>query len=76
MVICNKEDYLKETLDWYNSVYKTDFKITRHILDEVNFTEIEASNYKTSDIFGIGYLFGVKEEIGNNYIAPFKALMK
>jgi hypothetical protein len=61
-VICNREEYLFDTLNWYNSVYNTDFEIINYILDEVNFAEIQVENYKTTDIFNIGYLFGVKEE--------------
>ncbi len=61
-VICNGEDYLRESLDWYNNLNKTNFKISKLILDEVNFAEIEVSDYKMSDIFNIGYAFGAKEQ--------------
>ncbi len=61
-VICNNEKYLNSTLQWYNSIYKTDFKVSEFILDEVNFAVIEATRYSISDIFNIGYAFGAKEE--------------
>ncbi|WP_299715323.1 hypothetical protein [uncultured Tenacibaculum sp.] len=61
-IICNDKEYLQQVIDWYNKNYKTDFKITNIILDEVNFAELEASVYKTSDIFDLGYQFGVKEQ--------------
>jgi hypothetical protein len=61
-VICNKEEYLKDTLNWYNTIYGTDFEITNYIVDEVNFAKIQVANYTITDIFNIGYLLGVKEE--------------
>jgi len=61
-VICNDEGYLNQVIDWYNSSYKTDFRIIRIINDEVGFAEIEVSNYKDSDLFDLGYQFGVKEQ--------------
>ncbi len=62
-VICNDEKYLSKVIIWYNKNYKTDFKIKKIIYDEVNFAEIEVSNYKITDLFGLGYQFGVKEQI-------------
>jgi hypothetical protein len=61
-IICNDEKYLKQIIDWYNDSYKTDFKIVNRIEDEVCFSEIEVSKYKPSDIFDLGYQFGVKEQ--------------
>ncbi len=61
-VICNDNTYLAETLEWYNSVYNTDFEIINFIIDEVNFADIRVNKYSVSDIFNIGYQFGVKEE--------------
>lgn len=61
-IICNDEKYLNEIIDWYNDAYKTDFKIINRIEDEVCFSEIEVSKYKPSDIFDLGYQFGVKEQ--------------
>ncbi len=61
-VICNDEKYLQQVIDWYNNNYKTDFKIINLIYDEVNFAEIEVSKYKQSDLFDLGYQFGVKEQ--------------
>lgn len=61
-VICNDKNYLHSSLEWYNSINKTDFKISEFILDEVNFAIIEVTQYTLSDIFNCGYAFGVKEE--------------
>jgi hypothetical protein len=61
-VICNNEEYLNQIIDWYNESYKTDFKIINRIEDEVCFSEIEVSKYKPSDLFDLGYQFGVKEQ--------------
>ena len=61
-IICNDEKYLNQIIDWYNASYKTDFKIINRIEDEVCFSEIEVSKYRPSDIFDLGYQFGVKEQ--------------
>jgi Zn/Cd-binding protein ZinT len=61
-VICNDKNYLSQVIDWYNSNYKTDFEIIKIINDEVDFAEIEVTKYKPSDLFDLGYQFGVKEE--------------
>ncbi len=61
-IICNEEKYLREVIDWYNNSYKTDFRIVNRIEDEVCFSEIEVSKYKPSDLFDLGYQFGVKEQ--------------
>ncbi len=61
-VICNDEKYLKESLDWYNSINQTDFRIKKFILDEVNFAEIEVLKFQLTDVFNIGYAFGTKEQ--------------
>lgn len=56
-VICNDEKYLNQTIEWYNSTYKTDFIIVKIIQDEVNFAELEVSKYELSDLFTLGYLW-------------------
>ncbi len=61
-VICNDYKYLKSSIEWYNSIYNTDFIITDFILDEVNFANVKVTKYTVSDIFKIGYTFGVKEQ--------------
>ncbi len=61
-VISNDREKLEETLNWYNSVFNTDFIIVNYVLDEVSFAEIKASKFKLTDIFNIGYAFGCKEE--------------
>lgn len=62
-VICNDEDYLNSIIERYNSNYRTDFKIIDIIDDEVRFVKIQVTNYKPSDLFAIGYQFGVKEQM-------------
>lgn len=59
-IICDDEKHLQETLDWYNKTYDTDFKITNIIYDEVNFVDIISTKSTLTDIFDIGYHFGVK----------------
>ena len=61
-VICNDQRHLTPIINWYNDSYKTDFKIINWIEDEVCFVEIEVSKYKQSDLFDLGYQFGVKEQ--------------
>ena len=61
-VICNKKEYLIDTLSWCNKAYNTDFQTFNYICDEVNFAEIQVNKYQITDVFNIGYLFGVKEE--------------
>lgn len=61
-VICNEENNLQQIIDWYNRNYNTDFSIVGIISDEVEFAEIEVSRYKDSDLFALGYQFGVKEQ--------------
>lgn len=61
-IICNEESYLNQVIEWYNKNYKTDFKIVGIIDDEVSFAEIEYNQCKPSDLFNLGYQFGVKEQ--------------
>lgn len=61
-VICNDQEYLNQTIEWYNSNYNTNFEIVNYIYDEVNFAEIKVSKFKLSDLFDLGYQFGVKEQ--------------
>ncbi len=61
-IICNDRKHLEATIQWYNRNYKTNFEIIEYTFDEVNFAKIRVSIYKISDIFSIGYQFGVKEQ--------------
>ena len=61
-IICNFSGHLEAVIEWYNRNYKTDFKLVEVIHDEVNFTDIEVSHYQPSDLFNLGYQFGVKEQ--------------
>lgn len=59
-VICDSEEYLEQTLKWYNEMYKTDFKIVNVIYDEVNFADLESTKFTLTDIYNIGYQLGIK----------------
>jgi hypothetical protein len=61
-ILCNEEKYLEQIIKWYNSTYKTDFRLLQMIYDEVNFAEIQVTKFKLSDLFDLGYQLGVKEE--------------
>lgn len=62
-VACNDEKSFNELISWYNSTYETNFKIINMIYDEVNFAEIEVTQFKPDDIFRLGYQFGHKEQV-------------
>lgn len=57
-VICSDDILIKDVIEKYNSVYKTNFEIINFIYDEVVFCIIRVTDYKTSDIFDLGYQFG------------------
>ncbi|WP_172917729.1 hypothetical protein [Capnocytophaga canis] len=59
-IICDDEKYLEETLNWYNNTYGTDFKITNVIYDEVTFVDISSTKITLTDVFDIGYHFGLE----------------
>jgi hypothetical protein len=61
-IICNDKKYLEDTINWYNRNYKTDFEINDFKIDEVNFATVKVTHYEISDIFSLGYQFGVKEQ--------------
>lgn len=54
-IICNFSGHLEEVIEWYNRNYKTDCRLAEVIHDEVNFAEIEVSQYQPSDLFNLGY---------------------
>jgi hypothetical protein len=57
-VMCDSAEYLEQTLNSYNELYQTDFKIINIIYDEVNFADLESTKFTLTDIFNIGYQFG------------------
>lgn len=59
-IICDELNDIEETISWYNSTYKTDFKVIDYIYDEVNFAKIEVNFYKLEDLFDLGYNYGWK----------------
>ena len=48
-------DTLKQQIELYNRIFKTDFQIIKVIDDEVTFCDIRVTQFKTSDIFGLGF---------------------
>lgn len=58
-IISTDDVLIQEVIDFYNSTYNTDFKITKFIYEEVTFAEIIVTKYKMSDIFDLGYQFGI-----------------
>jgi hypothetical protein len=55
-------DTLKQQIENYNSFFKTDFEIIKVIDDEVPFCDIKVTNYKMSDIFGLGFGLALLEQ--------------
>ena len=75
-IICDDEKHLEEVLNWYNKTYDTDFKVENIIYDEVNFVDISSTKFTLTDIFDIGYHFGMeiqklreRREIDQQYFA-------
>lgn len=62
LLICDYELLLKESISWYNSVYKTDFVFVEYIHDEVNFAKIEYKNATDAQLFDLGRIYGGKSE--------------
>ncbi len=70
-VITNHQSLLKEVIDWYNSVYKTDFMFLKFVHDEVNFAIIEYLNASENQVFDLGRIYGneqIKRNLSNNKI--------
>ena len=57
-IICSDDILIKDVIDKYNKVYKTDFEILKFVYDEVVFCKIRVTKYKISDVFDLGYQFG------------------
>lgn len=53
---------LEREIERYNRFNKTDFQIINIIDDEVPFCEIKVTNYKVSDIFGLGFCLALFEQ--------------
>lgn len=60
-VFTNYEALLKETIDWYNPLYNTDFYIEKYVLDEVRFAVVRFSQATNDDIFRFAHLYGMVE---------------
>jgi hypothetical protein len=61
-IITNYENLLKEAINNYNSIYKTDFELIEYVYDEVNFAIVEYYNSDENQIFDLGRFFGGMSE--------------
>lgn len=61
-IISGDDILISEIVKNYNDTYKTDFKVIEFVYDEVIFARIEASSFKISDIFNLGYQLGSTAE--------------
>lgn len=61
-VKCDYEDILRDSINWYNATYKTDFAFVDYIKDEVNFAIIEFSNANFNKVFDLGRIYGGSAE--------------
>lgn len=68
-IICDYENLLKESIEWYNSVYKTDFVLAEYVRDEVNFAKVEYQNATEAQLFDLGRIYGGKSEAFDKKIA-------
>jgi hypothetical protein len=58
-IISGDDKLINEVIINYNKVYKTDFKLIAFDYDEVVFAVIEVSIFKPSDVFGLGFQYGL-----------------
>ena len=57
-IITNQPYMLQQTIDWYNSIYKTDFELARFVRDEINFATIVYEKASDFDVFQLGANYG------------------
>ena len=48
-------DTLRQQIEKYNDLFKTDFEIIKVIDDEIVFCDIKVTKFQMSDIFGLGF---------------------
>ena len=56
-VICD-DKLFPESVESYNTTYKTDFQIIEFIYDEVIFAKVKVTQYKQEDVFQLGFQYG------------------
>lgn len=71
-IITNYETILRESIEWCNSVYRTDFVFVEFIRDEVNFAIVEFENATPSQIFDLGRGYGGLAEAYDKRIATLQ----
>lgn len=57
-IITNYPNILKQTIDWYNNTYKTDFEFSEFVRDEVNFAIVFYNKSSELHVFQFGVDFG------------------
>lgn len=67
-VICSYEDLLQDSIEWYNSIYKTDFAFV-DIDSKLNLATIEFINADLNQIFDLGRIYGGSAEAFDNKIS-------
>ncbi len=66
-IISSDDILIKEVIEQYNSIYKTDFQIERFLYDEVVFAIISVDKLTDiSNIFHLGYQFGAFAQYKRN----------
>ncbi|MCF6404828.1 hypothetical protein L3C95_18155 [Chitinophaga filiformis] len=58
MVFTNYPKMLLDTIDWYNGIYNTDFKIARFVRDDVNYAWVSYSKATDFDLFQLAANYG------------------
>jgi len=61
LMVTSIETLAQEVAD-YNRFFKTDFQIINIIDDEVPFCDVKVTQYKISDIFGLGFGLALLEQ--------------
>jgi hypothetical protein len=61
-IITDYEDLLKQTIETYNRVYKTDFELVKYTHDTVNLAFVDFSEASANHIFQLGVNFGRASE--------------
>ena len=57
-IICDYEDFLKDSINWYNSTYNTDFVFVECIDHKLNLVMIEFIHADLNQIFDLGRIYG------------------
>ncbi|CAA9203401.1 hypothetical protein [Flavobacterium collinsii] len=74
-IICNYEDFLKDSINWYNSTYKTDFLFVGYVDHKLNLVEIEFVNADVNQIFDLGRIYGGTVEAFDKKISNQRSIL-